>query len=534
MRRPDASIHDRVLAELELRTDCKGAIEEIPAAGPLVVVANHPFGIVEGPTLGALLERVRPDVMFVTNSLLAQLPELRDRIFAVDPYGGAAQSNAAAVRGALRHLRRGGALVVFPAGEVSSMRPPLGWIQDAPWQSMAARLAMKTEAAILPVYFAGSNRPHFHLAGLVHASLRTLLLPSEMLSQRKRTIRIVIGHPVKAARYRSADRLTRHLRHSTYRLARQLRHAPVAPSPESTDLAREIGKLAPILETEGYSVYLEKADRIPVALQEIARLRELSFRAVGEGTGRDKDLDDFDFRYWHLFVWRRDANEIAGAYRLADGAEQKDRIYCETLFRFPRDWKIIQSQGVELGRSFVRSGYQRDLMPLLLLWQGIGRFVKDRPHIRYLFGPVSISADYTPAARALISSFFNQRWTGVQPRNLLTGALNWRPGQVWRGPRDIEALGKRVAELEPDGKGLPVLLRQYANLGGDIICLNLDQQFSNALDGLILLDLQRVPLRMMRRYFGEEGVCRFLSVAQEDQKDCGVRRTRFENSVRQS
>lgn len=514
MARPQGSIHERVMEELELKLDFRGDPREIPARGPLVVVANHPFGIIEGPALGSLLERVRPDVMFVTNSLLAQLPELRDRIFAVDPFGGAAQANSLAVRGALRHLRSGGALVIFPAGEVSSRRPPLGLVRDAPWQPMAARLAIKTGATVVPIYFAGGNRPRFHLAGLLHPMLRTLLLASEMLSQRRRTLRIAMGAPIEAARYQSADRLTRSLRAITYSLARQFRQAPVAASRDTADLRREVDSLTPILTAENYRVYLEKADRLSATLPELARLRELTFRAIGEGTGLPRDWDDFDSSYWHLFLWRTDVQEIAGAYRLADGADltQRDaqgRLYSETLFRFPPHWRKITTEGLELGRSFVSQPYQRELLPLLLLWQGIGRFVLNRPHLRYLFGPVSISASYTPASRALIANFFNQSREGVRPRNLLTPAVQWWPGQAWQGRRDLGTLAKRVAQLEPDGKGLPVLLRQYANLGGEIVCFNLDHGFSNALDGLVLLDLHRVPSRLLKRYFGEEGVRRF-------------------------
>lgn len=516
MNRPQGSIHERVMAELELKLDLRGNLEDIPTQGPLVVVANHPFGIIEGPALGSLLERVRPDVMFVTNSLLAQLPELRDRIFAVDPFGGAAQANSLAVRGCLRHLRAGGALVVFPAGEVSSLRPPLGLVRDAPWQPMAARLAIKTGASVLPIYFGGGNRRRFHLAGLLHPALRTLMLASEMLSQRRRTIRLAIGSPIDAARYQDAEQLTSSLRTITYGLARQFRQAPIAVAPDTAELRREVASLTPILSCENYRVYLEQAHRLPATLPELARLRELTFRAAGEGTGQARDWDEFDSSYWHLFIWRTDAQEIAGAYRLADGADlaQRDRqgrLYCETLFRFPAAWRRITAQGAELGRSFVRPAYQRELLPLLLLWQGIGHFVLSRPHLRYLFGPVSISASYTPAARALIANFFSQSREGVRPRNLLTPAIQWWPGQAWQGERDLNALAKRVAQLEPDGKGLPVLLRQYANLGGEVVCFNLDHRFSNTLDGLVLLDLHRVPARLLKRYFGEAGVARFAS-----------------------
>lgn len=510
MNRGQGSIHERVLAELELRVESIGELERVPKQGPLVIVANHPFGIVEGPALGSLLDRVRPDVKFITNSLLAELPELRERIFAVNPFGGAAYENTAAIRGALQHLRNGGALVVFPAGEVSAMRPPFGLVSDAKWQPMAARIAMKTGARVLTVFFAGRNRSRFQLAGLVHPALRTMMLASEMLSRRKQTIRIVIGQSDSAAKYRSAEALTSHLRASTYRLARQVRQMPVAASRGAQAIAAELAHLTPILETGPFRLYLEAAAQIPVTLEEIGRMRELTFRAAGEGTGRDRDLDEFDQRFTHLFLWHSEAGEIAGAYRLADVAEQRGRTYCQTLFHFPKQWAETARQGAELGRSFVSAPYQRDFLPLLMLWKGIGRFVMDRPHIRYLLGSVSISEDYTPAARALIAGSLGEWRKGIRPRNLFTFALAWRPGaRALRGSRDLEILCKQVEQLEPDGKGLPVLLRQYTNLGGEVLCMNLDPHFSNALDGLVLLDLRRVPSRMMQRYFGPDAVRRF-------------------------
>ena len=509
MNRTHGSIHERVLAELELQVESIGDLERIPKQGPLVIVANHPFGIVEGPALGALLDRVRPDVKFITNSLLAELPELRERIFAVNPSGDAAYENTSAIRSAFRHLRNGGALVVFPAGQVSAMRPPTGVVSDAEWQPMAARLAIKTGARVLPIFFAGRNRSRFQLAGLLHPALRTMMLASEMLSRRRQTIRIVVGHANTVQKFRNAEALTTHLRAATYRLASQVRQVPVAAAHGTNALALEIAALTPIIETGSYRLYLEKAAQIPLALEEIGRLREMTFRAAGEGTGRDRDLDSFDRQYWHLFLWQSEAQEIAGAYRISDGAEGASS-YCKTLFHFPRHWGAITRQSAELGRSFICAPYQRDFLPLLMLWKGIGRFVMDRPHIRYLLGSVSVSADYTPAARALIAGSLGDWRAGIRPRNLLTFALAWRPGiRPVKVSGDLEVLCKQVEELEPDGKGLPVLLRQYTNLGGEVLCMNLDPRFNNALDGLVLLDLHRVPPRMMQRYFGAEGVRRF-------------------------
>lgn len=509
MRRAAPSIHQRVVDELELRPQYVGAIEDIPAAGPVVIVANHPFGIIEGPVLGALFDRIRNDMMFVTNSLLAELPELAPRIIAVNPFGAASHANSSAIRAALRHLSSGGALVVFPAGQVSSVRLPLGRVLDSEWQPMAARLAIKTGARILPVFFQGRNSAGFQLAGLVHPALRTMLLPGQMLARRRQTVRVAIGQAVSPDRFRDAARLTAFLRARTYALSALFRQSAVAPPLPLDSLCLEISRLSPILSSGPFDVFLQKAVDIPNALPEIGRLRELTFRAVGEGTGASSDIDAFDRHYWHLFLWHREHRQIAGAYRLADREclPAGTGFYTATLFSFPRNWSTLASQAVELGRSFVLPRYQRDFLPLMLLWKGIGVFVRNRPHLRYLFGPVSVSSDYSTASRTAIATHFSAWPKGYRPRNPLTHALARWPG-VQRH-RNTEELDAHIASLEPDGKGLPVLLRQYLNLGGEILCLNVDPRFSNTLDGLVLLDLAKTPPRLLARYFGPEAAERF-------------------------
>ena len=506
MRRPAPSIHQRVLDELAIETVYAGAIDEIPKTGPLVIVANHPFGIIEGPVLGAMLHRIRPDVLFVTNSLLAELPELAPQLIAVDPFGDAAHANSGPVRRALRHLREGGVLVVFPAGEVSSLRAPIGRVADGPWNTMAARLAMAAQAQVVPCFFQGQNGAGFQLAGLVHPRLRTLLLPAELLRRRNTRIRLAVGQPLPAGRFRDAKALTEHLRTRTYSLAPRLRQQPIAAAAPAPQILLEIAQLKPALSSGEFDVFIERANSIPNLLNEIGRLREVTFRAAGEGSGKPLDLDEFDTNYWHIVLWDHSRCAIAGAYRAADCAEVKD-LYTNTLFHFPRSWNDIASRSIELGRSFVTPRYQRQFQPLLLLWKGIGALVMRLPHVRYVFGAVSISADYTAASRSAIAAHFSAWPRGFFPRNPLTHALTWKLGS--QRCADLEALESRITELEPDAKGLPVLVRHYLNLGGEILCLNLDPRFGNTLDGLVLLDLRKTPEKLLSRYFGAAAVSRF-------------------------
>lgn len=499
---PGASIHRRVLEELEIEPRWSGSADAIPAAGPLVVVANHPFGLLEGPLVGALLEQVRNDVRFVANSLLSQLPGLGELIFDVDPFGAAQRENAGPLRRALAHLQSGGTVVVFPAGEVSALRAPLGRIADTNWNPMAARLAIRTGAKILPIYLHGGNRARFQVAGLIHPRLRTLLLPSEFLAWRRHRVHGVIGDPTVAGRYEDPASLTARLRAKVYSLAPRVRFEVLArPRPEES-VAANVAGLSPVLESGPYQVFLEPSNRIPEILPEIGRLREETFRAAGEGTGRAFDVDRFDALYSHLFLWHRDDRKIAGAYRLAAGAAAGS--YTSTLFRTPRGWDAVLSAGVELGRSFVCRPYQKGFLPLLLLWKGIGHYVGLRRDTRFLFGPVSVSANYSQPSRAAIVSHFGPARAGFHPRNPMTYAMRWTP-QPRRTRDELEAYLRRE---NGENMGLPVLLRQYLQLGGEVLCWNLDAEFSNSLDGLLLLDLRNVPEPLLRRYFGRDALHR--------------------------
>ncbi|BDC47777.1 hemolysin [Bryobacterales bacterium F-183] len=497
-----ANLYRGVLDTLNIAVEATGlSPASIPATGPLLIVANHPFGLIEGPILGDLLHTVRPDLRFLANSLLArELPDLAPHLLTVDVFGNAEQTNAATVRRALEHLKSGGALMIFPAGEVSAKRTPLERAADIDWNPMAARLAMRTGAAILPVYFDGQNSPAFQLAGMIHPRLRTLLLPHEMLARRGKSVRVTLGALVHPERFRDAISLTRYLRSRVYAMAGSARLPDVATHPTNAGaFAAEVATLIPLLSHGHFDVHLAQGSTIPEALREIGRLRELTFRQAGEGTGKPLDLDEFDPHYWHLFLWNRQSKEVAGAYRLAAGHKGR---YLETLFHFPLAWKRIAPHSLELGRSFVAPAYQKSFSALLLLWRGIGEFVAQAPASRrYLFGAVSISASYTGQSRAAIAQFFGIRRSGYFPRNPFTLALGFQKPQPVPPPQDLASLDALVRQLEPDGKGLPVLLRHYQNLGGEILCWNIDPRFRNTLDGLVLVDLHRAPRQLLERYF---------------------------------
>lgn len=258
-----------------------------------------------------------------------------------------------------------------------------------------------------------------------------------------------------------------------------------------------------------FRVFCAAADQIPQTLREIGRLRAVTFRAAGEGTPADLDLDRFDSTYRHLFVWDDDQGVVVGAYRLglSDRLVESAGIaalYTRTLFDFDERLLTQMPPAIELGRSFVRAEYQRQHQPLMLLWKGIGQFVRRHPHYRVLFGTVSISGRYRDGSRGLLVSFLEQHRLehrlapGVAPRHPFT---SHRPMGGGASP-DPHALDRTIASLEPDGKGVPVLLRQYLRLGARALGFGLDPDFGGVLDVLMMVDLAGVDPSALSRYLG--------------------------------
>jgi putative hemolysin len=258
-------------------------------------------------------------------------------------------------------------------------------------------------------------------------------------------------------------------------------------------------------------------------LGEIGRLREQTFRLAGEGTGRALDLDRFDEDYEHLFLWNAAREEIAGAYRVGETERLLARrgvggLYTSTLFRFQADFFRRLGPALELGRSFVRPEYQRQFHPLLLLWKGIGQFIVRRPECRRLFGPVSVSATYSRASRELMAAFLATRCGEsplarlVEPRRPFRTRIHMA-GDVRRLAAmlpGLEDLCSLVEDLEPGRRPVPVLLRQYLNLGGRFLAFNVDARFAGVLDGLVLVDLLETNAKTRERHLGAAGARRLV------------------------
>lgn len=552
---PAEPFADRVLQVLNIGTELThGELSRIPASGPVVVVANHPFGAVEGLILLSLLRRVRPDVRVMANLLLGRLPELRDSMIFVDPFGGAGsrQTNRRPMRECLAWLESGGLLAMFPAGEVAHLDVAKRAVVDPPWAEMVARLVRKTGAAAVPIFIEGRNGVVFQLAGMVHPRLRTLMLPFELFNKSRTRVRLRVGRAIPHARlaeFGSDADLTAYLRLRTYVLgsalrrgasddARRLAAAPISDAARPPDMAPIISPVPPdllqrdiaalpadslLLRSRELEVWVAPAARLPHVLREIGRLREITFRAASEGTGRSIDLDRFDECYQHLFLWNATSREIVGGYRLGltgdiVPAHGVTGLYTATLFRIDRRLIDQIAPAIELGRSFIRAEYQRAHAPLGLMWKGIGRFVVRHPRYRMLFGPVSINAQYETVSQRMIIDFLQAtsylpalaRW--IKPRNPprwpRRSAAELRINS--RTARDIDDVSTLVSEIEADAKGVPILLRQYLKLGAKLLGFNVDPDFGQVLDALVLVDLTQTPRRLLDHYLERDGASAFL------------------------
>ena len=520
------------------------SLARVPRQGPLVVMANHPHGLIDGIVAMDFLLKVRPDTLVVGNQWLEKIYGIHPWLISVDPNNApeSQELNVKGTRRILAHLKAGGCILAFPAGEVSSWHLGYGRVQDPQWSSSLVRLARKTQATVLPLYIAGQNSTVFQTLGWVCPPLRTAMLLREFMQQAHKVIALRVANPVSPAQLRDHlddEEATSFLRLRCELLATQgqvtpekkgstpaVEFAPIIPAVNPKLILAELESLPPedLLLTSGdFQVYRFLGQDLPHTLKEIGRLRETTFRGVSEGTGLACDLDAFDAWYDQIILWDAKQQVIVGGYRLGPTdrilpLKGKHGLYTATLFEFKGEFFQRLNPALEMGRSFIRQEYQRRPTSLPLLWRGIGRYVLRFPHYHLLFGPVSINPEYGQASRELILSYLkhNRSAEDLVP---LVRAKN--PPRVMslhdadldvlqRCAFDVEHISGLVSDIEPDAKTIPVLLKHYLKLNGRLIAFNVDPNFGSCLDGLILVDLTKTDPKLLAAYMGDEGAKSFL------------------------
>ncbi|WP_372641190.1 lysophospholipid acyltransferase family protein [Ancylomarina sp.] len=507
-------------------------LKRIPLDGSFISISNHPFGGIDGILLIKLLSDVRPDFKVMANFILQKIEPLKDCFLGVNPFEDrkAAASSMGGIKEALRHMNAGAPLGIFPAGEVSTYQSESKNITDKQWQPPILKFIKKAEVPVVPIHFQGSNSLMFYLMGMIHPVLRTVKLPSELLNKKNKVIRLRIGNPISVKDqkgFTDINQYGRFLRAKTYMLgsavevkkfyenkstAKKKKAADVIPPVDPKLISKEIANLSEhlLFKSRKFSVYCAPSDEMPNVLNEIGRLREITFREVGEGTNQSIDVDEYDLYYHQLFIWDEENLKIVGAYRVGKGREILNKyglkgFYLQSLFKMKKAFQPVLSESIELGRSFIVKEYQRKPMPLFLLWKGIMYFLLKNPDCRYLIGPVSISNEYSNTSKDLIIKFIMRNYFDyemgqfIKSRNKFKVKVKGLDMDILleAAKSDINKLDKLIGDFEVSNDKLPVLLKKYISLNAKIVGFNIDPNFNDCLDGLIVVDLFDVPVNMI-------------------------------------
>ena len=505
-------------------------LKRIPKDGAFITISNHPLGGVDGILLLKLLLEKRADYKIIANFLLHRIEPLKPYVMPVNPFENRkdAKSSVAGIKSALSHLKEGKPLGIFPAGEVSTYKD--GKLKvDKPWEQGAVRLIKKAEVPVIPIYFHAKNSRLFYILSKISDTLRTAKLPSEVISQEGKVIKVRIGKPIYVKdqqEYKDMNSFYEFIRKKTYMLANPFEKKSKLLSTENIKIKKPAKKITAqrnvesfikevdalrenngrLLESKNYEVFFANAKQIPNLLHEIGRLREITFRDVGEGTNKSIDLDKYDKYYYHMFLWDRDANCLAGAYRMGLGKEIFKKygingFYVQTLFRIEPELHQMMENTIEMGRAFIIGEYQQKPMPLFLLWKGIVHVTLRYPEHKYLMGGVSISNQFSDFSKSLMIEFMKSHYYDpyiaqyIQPKKEFKVQLKDADKDfVFDSTKaDMQKFDKVIDEIEPGALRIPVLIKKYVKQNARLVAFNVDPKFNNAIDGLMYIKVADIP-----------------------------------------
>ncbi|NBL64973.1 GNAT family N-acetyltransferase [Flavobacterium sp. NST-5] len=505
-------------------------LKRLPKTGAYITVSNHPLGGIDGILLLKLMLEREPNFKIIANFLLHRIDPMKPYIMPVNPFENHkdAKSSVLGIKETLRHLSDGKPLGMFPAGEVSTYKDGKLMV-DRPWEEGAIKIIKKANVPVVPIYFHAKNSRLFYFLSKLNDTLRTAKLPSELLTQKDRVIKVRIGKPISVVEqdeYSKIDEYSDFLRRKTYMLANPFEKEsrlidtsslkiPKSPKRIATpanheQIIQEVEALrnttARMLQSKNYEVFFTEAEKIPNILHELGRLREITFREVGEGTNESLDLDKFDKYYHHMFLWDDENKQIAGAYRMGLGSEIYpkygiDGFYLQELFRFEPELYDMMSKSIEMGRAFITKEYQQKPMPLFLLWKGIVHTTLRYPEHHYLIGGVSISNQFSDFSKSLMIEFMKSHYYDpyvaqyVHPKKEFKVKLKDADKDFIfdEAEADLNKFDKIIDEIEPGSLRLPVLIKKYIKQNAKVIAFNVDPLFNNAVDGLMYIRIADLP-----------------------------------------
>tara|TARA_B110000902_G_scaffold195857_1_gene222094 strand:- start:2085 stop:3890 length:1806 start_codon:yes stop_codon:yes gene_type:complete len=505
-------------------------LKRIPKSGAFITISNHPLGGIDGVLLLKLLIEKRTDYKIIANFLLHRISPLKPYVMPVNPFETRkdAQSSIAGIKSALVHVREGKPLGIFPAGEVSTYKD--GKLKvDKPWEEGAVRLIKKANVPVIPIYFHAKNSRLFYFLSKISDTLRTAKLPSEVISQKGRIIKVRIGKPISVKdqnEFKEISAFSAFIRRKTYMLANPFEKKSKILSTEKIKIKKSAKAIAPqrnidsfskevaalreqngkLLESKNYEVFFCNAKDIPNLLHEMGRLREITFREVGEGTNKTIDLDLYDSYYHHLFLWDHVANCLVGSYRMGLGKEIYKKygingFYVQTLFRIEPELHQMMENTIEMGRAFIIKEYQQKPLPLFLLWKGIVHVTLRYPEYSYLMGGVSISNQFSDFSKSLMIEFMKSHYYDpyiaqyIHPKKEYKVKLKDTDKDfVFDATKaDLQKFDKIIDELEPGVLRIPVLLKKYVKQNARLVAFNVDPKFNNAVDGLMYIKVTDIP-----------------------------------------
>ena len=506
-------------------------LKRLPKDGAYITISNHPLGGIDGILLLKLMLEREPNFKIIANFLLHRIEPMKPYIMPVNPFETHkdAKSSTVGLKETFRHLSDGKPLGMFPAGEVSTYIDGK-LVVDKEWEEGAIKVIRKAQVPVVPIYFHAKNSRLFYFLSKLSDTLRTAKLPSELFSQKDRVIKVRIGKPISVAEqneHQTLEAYSEFLRKKTYMLAKtfdkessflqqaQNLKLPKSPkkiaTPAATEkMVKEIEELrkddSRMLTSKNYEVFFTEAHKIPNILHEIGRLREVTFREVGEGTNESIDIDRYDKYYHHMFLWDSDTNQIAGAYRMGLGSEifpkyGIDGFYLQELFRFEPELFDMMSKSIEMGRAFITKEYQQKPMPLFLLWKGIVHTTLRYPEHKYLIGGVSISNQFSDFSKSLMIEFMKSHYYDpyvaqyVYPKKEYKVKLKDADKDFVfeEAEADLNKFDKIIDEIEPGSLRLPVLIKKYIKQNARVVAFNVDPLFNNAVDGLMYIRIADLP-----------------------------------------